>query len=181
MKQEENSSGWVSECAETGGGDNYWGPVKFADVVIGGEKAVVGNPYVKGAKVTVVVEHQYRGPKVLVYKKKRRHKYRKMRGHRSELTRLFVSQITTPDGVVGTESKPHVMDLERVARKVEHKEKHKAQKDQMKAAEGSAEGHVEAPVKKVVAKGSSGAKKSGGAKKSPAKKSAGKAKTKSKK
>src|SRR5687768_13003265 len=67
-------------------------------LMIGGDQTVIGSPFVSGAKVTVVVEEQYRGPKILVFKKKRRHKYRKMRGHRSELTRLFVSAITSPAG-----------------------------------------------------------------------------------
>ena len=46
-------------------------------LMIGGDKAVLGTPFVKGAKVTVVVEHQYRGPKILVFKKKRRNNYKK--------------------------------------------------------------------------------------------------------
>ena len=62
-------------------------------LMVGGDKTLLGEPLVSGAKVTVVIEQQYRGPKILIFKKKRRHKYRNMRGHRSELTRLFVSAI----------------------------------------------------------------------------------------
>ena len=59
-------------------------------LMVGGSQTLVGTPFVSGATVTCIVEEQFRGPKILVFKKKRRHKYRKMRGHRSELTRLFV-------------------------------------------------------------------------------------------
>src|SRR4051812_13572695 len=62
-------------------------------LMLGGAQTLLGTPYVTGATVTCVVEEQYRGTKILVFKKKRRHKYRNMRGHRSELTRLFVSEI----------------------------------------------------------------------------------------
>jgi large subunit ribosomal protein L21 len=150
-------------------------------LMVGGDQTVLGNPLVSGAKVTVVVEHQYRGPKILVFKKKRRHKYRKMRGHRSELTRLFVSEITTPSGVVKADTKPHVMDVEREARSVERKEKAKALKAaaHVEGAEMSADSTEEkkAAPKKGVAKS---AKKSSGAKK-PAAKKAGASKAKSKK
>lgn len=145
-------------------------------LMIGGESTHLGTPFVKGAKVTVVVEHQYRGPKILVFKKKRRHKYRKMRGHRSELTRLFVSEITSPTGVVKADTKAHVMDLDRVARKVENKEKHKAKLEGMKAAGGDDTATTRTPAKSKA----SGAKKKGGAKKSGNKKAAGKGTSKAK-
>ena len=119
-------------------------------LMIGGDATLLGTPFVKGAKVTVVVEHQYRGPKILVFKKKRRHKYRNMRGHRSELTRLFVSEITTPSGVVKAETKAHVMDLDRTAKKLEHKEKHANKHAEMKAAgaEGDVTVKAKSPAKK---------------------------------
>ena len=104
-----------------------------------------------------------------------------MRGHRSELTRLFVSEITTPDGVTKTDNKPHVMDLDSVARKVEHKEKHKAQKGALKSAAGDWATMENAPAKK--AKSASAVRRNlAGAKKAGAKKAgASKAKAKSKK
>lgn len=54
----------------------------------------VGEPYVKGAKVTAVVEEHVRGDKVLVFKYKRRKRYKRTRGHRQEYSILRVEEIT---------------------------------------------------------------------------------------
>src|SRR5262245_16822896 len=90
-------------------------------LMVGGDKTLIGSPFVNGAVVTVVVEEQYRGQKVLVFKKRRRQKYRKIRGHRSELTRLFVSEISSPAGNAKAQTKPHVLDPEREKKVVERK------------------------------------------------------------
>ena len=60
-------------------------------LMVGGDNMLIGNPTVSGAKVSVIIEQHLRGPKILIVKKKRRNKYRRKNGHRSELTRLFVS------------------------------------------------------------------------------------------
>ncbi len=52
-----------------------------------------GSPYVAGARVVAVVEGEVRGPKIRVFKKKRRKGYRRTRGHRSVLTRLRIEEI----------------------------------------------------------------------------------------
>lgn len=67
---------------------------------VGGATSFVGEPSVSNAKVTVVVTQQSKFPKILVFKKKRRQGYRKMKGHRQPYTELFVKSITTPDGKV---------------------------------------------------------------------------------
>ena len=54
---------------------------------------VAGAPYVADARVLGVVDEQARGPKVRVFKKKRRKGFRKTRGHRSTLTRVRVTEI----------------------------------------------------------------------------------------
>src|SRR6266540_608603 len=47
-----------------------------------GDKIAVGQPFVKGAGVSAeLVEHD-RGPKLRIFKYKRRHDYRRRRGHR---------------------------------------------------------------------------------------------------
>lgn len=53
----------------------------------------IGKPHVEGARVETTVVAQGRGEKVLVFKKKRRTKYRKMRGHRQDYTDLKVAKI----------------------------------------------------------------------------------------
>lgn len=53
----------------------------------------VGAPYVAGAKVKGTVLDHLRGKKVLIFKQKRRKGYRRLRGHRQELTRVRINSI----------------------------------------------------------------------------------------
>ena len=53
----------------------------------------VGAPYVEGAKVTLVVDGQKRGPKVINFKAKRRKGSRRKVGHRQDLTVATVKAI----------------------------------------------------------------------------------------
>jgi len=59
-----------------------------------GDRIAVGQPYVAGAKATVEVLEHLRGPKLRIFKFKRRREYRRRRGYRDELTRLRVTAIT---------------------------------------------------------------------------------------
>jgi large subunit ribosomal protein L21 len=52
-----------------------------------------GSPYVAGAFVTGVVEAQTKAKKVYVFKTKRRKGYRKRSGHRTQQTRVRVTDI----------------------------------------------------------------------------------------
>lgn len=54
---------------------------------------VAGAPFVAGAKVVGVVDGEARGPKLRVFKKKRRKGFRKTRGHRSVFTRVRITEI----------------------------------------------------------------------------------------
>ena len=54
---------------------------------------VAGAPFVAGAKVVGVVDGEARGPKLRVFKKKRRKGFRKTRGHRSIFTRVRITDI----------------------------------------------------------------------------------------
>ncbi|MEI6985995.1 MAG: 50S ribosomal protein L21 [Rhodospirillaceae bacterium] len=58
----------------------------------GGEYAV-GTPLVAEASVTALVVEQGRGPKIIVFKKKRRQNYRRKNGHRQDLTVLRITGI----------------------------------------------------------------------------------------
>jgi large subunit ribosomal protein L21 len=53
----------------------------------------LGQPYVKGATVELSVMAHRRGPKILVYKMRRKKKTRRKTGHRQELTRVMVQAI----------------------------------------------------------------------------------------
>lgn len=56
-------------------------------------EVVAGAPYVANAKVLGIVDGEARGPKLRVFKKKRRKGFRKTRGHRSTFTRVRITDI----------------------------------------------------------------------------------------
>jgi large subunit ribosomal protein L21 len=58
----------------------------------GGEISA-GAPFVSGAKVIGIVDGEARGPKVRVFKKKRRKGFRKQAGHRAFYTRVRITDI----------------------------------------------------------------------------------------
>ena len=63
-------------------------------LMVSGEKGVqVGDPVVGGAQVTAKLLDEVRGDKVMVFKKKRRKGYKKLRGHRQELMRVEIQKI----------------------------------------------------------------------------------------
>jgi large subunit ribosomal protein L21 len=53
----------------------------------------IGSPTLAGATVTAEIVGQGRARKILVFKKKRRKKYRRRQGHRQYQTRVRVSEI----------------------------------------------------------------------------------------
>jgi large subunit ribosomal protein L21 len=56
-------------------------------------EVLAGAPYVANAKVVGVIDGGARGPKLRVFKKKRRKGFRKTRGHRSIFTRVRITDI----------------------------------------------------------------------------------------
>ena len=58
-----------------------------------GKEAKAGVGLVKGASVTAQVLEQKLDDKVIIFKKKRRHNYRRKRGHRQALTVLRITGI----------------------------------------------------------------------------------------
>ena len=53
----------------------------------------IGAPLVEGAKVIGTITAQGRGPKIIVFKMKRRKGYRRKRGHRQAYTEVRVEKI----------------------------------------------------------------------------------------
>lgn len=53
----------------------------------------VGAPYVEGAKVTLKVEENGKGKKIVVFKFKAKKNYRKKKGHRQPYTKVTVEKI----------------------------------------------------------------------------------------
>ncbi len=54
----------------------------------------IGTPLVAGASVAAEVIAQDRGPKLIIFKKKRRQNYRRKNGHRQDLTVLRITGIS---------------------------------------------------------------------------------------
>jgi large subunit ribosomal protein L21 len=69
--------------------------VTFQHVLLIGDddKVTVGQPYIKGAKVSAQVLGHPRGPKVVTFRYRRRKSSRRIRGHRQELTKVKILEI----------------------------------------------------------------------------------------
>ena len=57
------------------------------------DKVIVGRPVLENAKVVAKITKQARGPKIVVYKYKRRKRYRKKQGHRQDFTAVTIMEI----------------------------------------------------------------------------------------
>lgn len=63
-------------------------------LLVSGEEGVkVGRPVVDGATVSGSLVREVRGPKIRVFKMKRRKGYRRTRGHRQDLLRVRIEEI----------------------------------------------------------------------------------------
>jgi large subunit ribosomal protein L21 len=70
------------------------GKVEFGRVLmVGGDEAKIGSPALDGAKVTGTLLDEVRGPKIRVFKMKRRKQYRRTNGHRQDLHRVRIDDI----------------------------------------------------------------------------------------
>ena len=68
--------------------------IKFDALLVGeGETVKIGAPLVDGASVTAKVVSQFRGPKGIAFKFKRRKGYHKTKGYRRCLTKLEITSI----------------------------------------------------------------------------------------
>lgn len=74
---------------------NVGDEVELSEVLmLGGEKVAIGKPLVAGAKVTAQVVAQARDKKVIIFKIRRRKRYRRHAGHRQPFTELLVKSVT---------------------------------------------------------------------------------------
>jgi large subunit ribosomal protein L21 len=62
-------------------------------MVNGDDGAQLGSPLVSGALVNASVVGEVRGPKIRVFKKKKRTTYRRTKGHRQDLLRVRIEGI----------------------------------------------------------------------------------------
>ena len=71
--------------------------VRFERVLmVGGDSTSVGNPLVEGAVVTASLVGESLGPKIRVFKHKRRNTQRKTRGNRQHMHRVRIDEILLP-------------------------------------------------------------------------------------
>src|ERR1700689_1174956 len=66
-------------------------------LLVGGDAPVLGAPTVAGATVAAEVLQHKRGPKVILFKKRRRKNSKRKRGYRDEITVLRITEILTND------------------------------------------------------------------------------------
>lgn len=126
--------------------------VTLDDVLLAGDGGDMKD--VKGLTVAAEIVAQEKGEKVIIFKKRRRHNYRRKNGHRQQHTVLKISAI-------GSEKAPKKAAAKKEAAPAEDKP----------AAEAKAAPAKKAPAKKAVAKTET---KPAAAKKAPAKKPAAK-------
>ncbi|MBI2609192.1 MAG: 50S ribosomal protein L21 [Deltaproteobacteria bacterium] len=62
-------------------------------LLIGGDKLNIGTPQVDGARVKCKILAQEKAEKIIIFKYKRRKRYRKRQGHRQSLTKLEIVDI----------------------------------------------------------------------------------------
>jgi len=68
--------------------------VELAEVLmVGGDVITVGTPLVAGARVVATVQGDTTGPKLRIFKFKRRKRYRNTKGHRQHYTRVKIDSI----------------------------------------------------------------------------------------
>ena len=69
--------------------------IELGEVLMVGEGADVstGSPLLSGASVSATLVAQRRADKIIVFKKKRRHNYRRKNGHRQHQTVLRIDEI----------------------------------------------------------------------------------------
>lgn len=70
--------------------------IEFGEVLLvaDGDNVRIGAPHVSGAKVVAEVIDEKKGPKLIIYKYRRRKGYRRKTGHRQTYTRLKITSIS---------------------------------------------------------------------------------------
>ena len=63
-------------------------------LMVGGSNTVIGSPLVSGALVEATIESQGKGPKIRIFKYKRRKNYKVTQGHRQPITTLKIGKIS---------------------------------------------------------------------------------------
>ena len=111
-----------------------------------GDKVTIGTPRVEGAAVSATIVSQTRGPKIIIFRRKRRKNHRRTQGHRQNLTLLKINAIAED----GKSLKPKAAPAKKAAAKEDAAPKAAAKKAAAKKAAPKAE--AKAAPKKAAAK-----------------------------
>ena len=79
---------------KAGEGDKF--DIEEVMLISDGDNSQVGQPFVENAKIEAEVLGDGKGDKVIVFKKKRRTKYRLTQGHRQDFTEIKINKISAP-------------------------------------------------------------------------------------
>lgn len=91
-KQYRVAAGDVVQVATLAG--NPGDKVKFDDVLlVGGEAVTIGKPTVAGAAVEAEIVEHGRGPKLVVFKFRKRKRSRRKAGHRQDFTAVRITGV----------------------------------------------------------------------------------------
>ncbi len=119
---------------------NVGDTVKIEEVLaLSGDKTVIGAPFVKGASVEAQVLEQGKADKVLIFKKKRRHNYKRKNGHRQRFTALHIIGIALEGKALVTAEKRTPKPKNKVAVAPVAKAEKKPAAPKAKAAKPAAE------------------------------------------
>ena len=126
-------------------------------MIANGDSVTLGAPLVKDAAVGATVLRHTRGDKIMVFRRKRRKNFRRMRGHRQDLTLIQITDIAA-DGKIKTASEAKKSEPKVSAKKPEAK-KAETKKTQPKVAAKKPEAKKPATKPKTSAKPKASAKK----------------------
>ena len=123
-------------------------------MIANGDSVTLGAPLVKDAAVGATVLRHTRGDKIMVFRRKRRKNFRRMRGHRQDLTLIQITDIAA-DGKIkltseAKKSEPKVSAKKPEAKKAETKPKASAKKSAPKKTQPKAS--AKKPATKVAKK-----------------------------
>ena len=135
-----------------------------------GDKVTIGTPRVEGAAVSATVVSQTRGPKIIIFRRKRRKNHRRTQGHRQDLTLLKINAIAED----GKSLKPKAAPAKKAAAKEEAAPKAAAKKAAAKKAAPKAAAKKGAAKKAAPKAEAKAAPKKAAAKKTAAKKATAK-------
>jgi large subunit ribosomal protein L21 len=62
-------------------------------LMVVGDETRIGRPLVEGARVVATIEGESKGPKIKIFKYRRRKRYRLRKGHRQHYTRIKIDSI----------------------------------------------------------------------------------------